>query len=191
MEAPPNEKAFYKFIIPEELKPEILNELYKEGYSEEYLFPGYDGVTQSVKNRINLDKLLNKSHDFDKRSVLLSFTNEWVNKIYNGKISHVFRKSFFNEKIDKIFIYSENEVKGYFKCGKIIKNTPQFLIDNFCNTPKLKNEVFSYFDNLEVGYAIEIIDLINFEYPIYIDNILKDYCFVDEYVNLKFLLNFP
>lgn len=62
MEAPPNEKAFYKFIIPEELKPEILNELYKEGYYEEYLFPGYDGVTQSVKNRINLDKLLNKSY---------------------------------------------------------------------------------------------------------------------------------
>ena len=191
LEAPPNEKAFYKFIIAEELKPEILNELYKEGYSEEYLFPGYDGVTQSVKNRINLDKLLNKSHNCDKRSLLVSFTNDEVNKIFNSKTSYVFRKSFFHGKIDKIFIYLDNEVKGYFRCGKVIKNTPQYLIDNFCNDSKLKHEIFNYFENLDEGYAIEIMDLINFEYPIYIDNILKDYCFVDEYVNLKFLLNFP
>jgi len=38
---------------------------------------------------------------------------------------------------------------------------------------------------------LKIIDLINFEYPIYIDNILEDNCFVDKYGNLKFLLNFP
>lgn len=56
---PEGEKAFYKFIIPEDIKPEILDELYHEGYSEEYLFPGYKGVTQFVENRIKLDKLLN------------------------------------------------------------------------------------------------------------------------------------
>ena len=57
---PEGEKAFYKFIIPEDVKPEILDELYHEGYSEEYLFPGYGGVTQFVENRIKLDKLLMK-----------------------------------------------------------------------------------------------------------------------------------
>ena len=56
---PEGEKAFYKFIIPEDIKPEILNELYHDGYSEEYLFPGYAGVKQFVENRIKLDKLLN------------------------------------------------------------------------------------------------------------------------------------
>lgn len=56
---PEGEKAFYKFIIPEDIKPEILDELYHEGYSEEYLFPGYGGVKQFVENRIKLDKLLN------------------------------------------------------------------------------------------------------------------------------------
>lgn len=54
-----DELAFYKFIIPEEIKPDILNELYLEGYSEGYLFPGYKGVSETIENRIKLDKLLN------------------------------------------------------------------------------------------------------------------------------------
>lgn len=57
----------------------------------------YDGVTQSVKIGLIWISYLINLINCDKRSVLLSFTNEWVNKIYNGKISHVFRKSFFNE----------------------------------------------------------------------------------------------
>lgn len=55
---PKTEKAFYKFIIPEEVKPNILKELYAEGYSEEYLFPGYVGVSQTIENRVKLDKLI-------------------------------------------------------------------------------------------------------------------------------------
>lgn len=55
---PKNEPAFYKFIIPEDKKPNILKELYSEGYSEEYLFPGYVGVSDAIKNRVKLDKLI-------------------------------------------------------------------------------------------------------------------------------------
>ena len=58
---PKGEPAFYKFIIPEEIKPNILNELYLDEYSEEYLFPGYKGVSQTIENRVKLDKLLNHS----------------------------------------------------------------------------------------------------------------------------------
>lgn len=53
-----DEKIFYKFIIPGEIKKDILNELYDEGYSEEYLYPGYSGVTSSIKNKAHLDKYL-------------------------------------------------------------------------------------------------------------------------------------
>lgn len=60
MRIPENEDVFYKFIIPEDEKPLILKELYSEGYSEEYLFPGYSGVTQTIENRIKLDKLIKK-----------------------------------------------------------------------------------------------------------------------------------
>ena len=59
---PPNlsskDTVFYKFIIPKELKPEILNELYLDGYSEEYLFPGYKGVSEHIFNEVKLKNLL-------------------------------------------------------------------------------------------------------------------------------------
>lgn len=60
MKMPETEEVFYKFIIPEDEKPIILKELYSEGYSEEYLFPGYRGVTQTIENRIKLDRLIKK-----------------------------------------------------------------------------------------------------------------------------------
>jgi hypothetical protein len=44
------DKLFYKFIIPPKFKKDILKELYADGYSEEYLFPGYEGVVKSIKN---------------------------------------------------------------------------------------------------------------------------------------------
>ena len=52
-----NEKIFYKFIIPGEYKSKILKKLYLDGYSEEYLFPGYKGVADAMKNRIALEKV--------------------------------------------------------------------------------------------------------------------------------------
>ena len=55
---PENEQIFYKFVIPEDEKPNILKELYSEGYSEEYLFPGYKGVTQAIENKVKLDRLI-------------------------------------------------------------------------------------------------------------------------------------
>ena len=75
------EKAFYKFIIPEDVKPEILNELYLEGYSEEYLFPGYSGVTKSIENRVRLDKLLLKRINCNKKNVLLVMDKNKIEKI--------------------------------------------------------------------------------------------------------------
>lgn len=53
-----DEKVFYKFIIPQDSKAEILNDLYKEGYTEERIFPGYDSIVKSIENRVKLDKLL-------------------------------------------------------------------------------------------------------------------------------------
>lgn len=53
-----DEKVFYKFIIPQDSKAEILNDLYKEGYNEERIFPGYDSIAKSIENKVKLDKLL-------------------------------------------------------------------------------------------------------------------------------------
>ena len=54
------EKVFYKFIIPYDLKAKILNDLYKEGYTEERIFPGYASIAESIENRVKLDKLLKR-----------------------------------------------------------------------------------------------------------------------------------
>ena len=67
---PPNvsskDTVFYKFIIPKELKAKILSELYLDGYSEEYLFPGYKGVSKHVINEVKLGKLLKDSENIEK-----------------------------------------------------------------------------------------------------------------------------
>ena len=54
---PDNERIFYKFIIPRDIKVEILEQLYIEGYSEKQLFPGYKGITDYIKNKAKLDKI--------------------------------------------------------------------------------------------------------------------------------------
>ena len=56
---PEGEKIFYKFIIPPEFKPKILKELYLNNYSEEFLFPGYMGVTKSIENNEYFEKEIN------------------------------------------------------------------------------------------------------------------------------------
>lgn len=58
-----NEKIFYKFIIPRDIKADILEQLYLEGYSEEQLFPGYKGVTDYIKNKAKLDEIKNLIKD--------------------------------------------------------------------------------------------------------------------------------
>ena len=57
------EKVFYKFIIPGKLKHEILTELYLNGYSEEYIYPGYSGVVLSIKNKVKLDEYTGNLND--------------------------------------------------------------------------------------------------------------------------------
>lgn len=57
-EIPENIKIFHKFIIPARLKIEILKELYYEGYTNEYIYPNYQGVVDSIRNEVKLDEYL-------------------------------------------------------------------------------------------------------------------------------------
>ena len=49
---------FYKFIIKKDNKAKMLKELYSEGYSEDYLFPGFDGVKKAMRNSVILEEKL-------------------------------------------------------------------------------------------------------------------------------------
>ena len=53
---PKNVKIFHKFIIPTKLKVKILKELYAEGYTNEFIYPSYRGVVNSIRNEVELDE---------------------------------------------------------------------------------------------------------------------------------------
>lgn len=195
VEFPEGEKAFFKFIIPEDIKPEILNELYLDGYSEEYLFPGYSGVTKSIKNRVKLDKLLLKRINCNKKNVLLVMDEDKIEKIKNGEKSYEFKRYNFSQEVDKIFIYSKEskEVIGCFRGNKIFANTSLYFWKNFSEKSGLtKKELFDYFEYKGWGWAIKINDLRIFDNPIKIYNFKEpgNYCYIENRDELKFLLNF-
>ena len=189
------ENVFYKFIIQEDKKAEILNDLYLEGYSEEYLFPGYGGVTQSIENRIKLDKLRLKTINCNKKNVLFVIDEKEIEKIKKGDKLYVFEKYNFPEEVDKIFIYSKDskEVIGCFSGNEIITNTSLYFWKNFSDKCGLtKQALFDYFKPRKRGWAIKINDLKVFDNPIKIYNFKepKYYCYIENRDELKFLLNF-
>ena len=180
-----NNTIFYKFIIPKEIKQNILNELYLEGYSEEYLFPGYKGVCESVINRVKLNNL-NINQKISKKNILLS-----CGHVENN--NYEFVKSDFKTDIGKIFIYNDGEVIGYFCGNEIIKDIPKDLWEKFGEKSRLsKREFDNYFEGVDVGFSIRINGLFMFEYPIKLCNfdLQDEFCFIEENENLKFLLNF-
>lgn len=184
--------VFYKFIIPKEIKPEILNELYLEGYSEEYLFPGYKGVSKSIINRVKLKEILKNHEGYVKRSILLSL--DWnLNEIINKNQLYVFVNSDFKEEIDKIFIYHDNKIVGYFRGNEIIKNSLNVLWEQFGKHSGLSEDIFNEcFKGNDEAFAIRINDLNIFKHPIKLCDfdLVNDFCFVEDNEDLKFLLNF-
>lgn len=55
-----DEKIFHKFIISGDLKAKILKELYNDGYAPENIYPGFNGVVESIEKHVKLDNILNK-----------------------------------------------------------------------------------------------------------------------------------
>ena len=55
---PKNVKIFHKFIISSKLKVKILKELYAEGYTNEFIYPSYRGVVDSIRKEVELDEYL-------------------------------------------------------------------------------------------------------------------------------------
>ena len=184
-----NNNIFYKFIIPKEIKHEILKELYLDGYSEEYMFPGYDGVTKSVINRIKLNNLNNPITL--KKNIILSV--DWdINKVKSKEKLYEFINQDFEFEINKIFIYQNDEIIGYFRGNEIIKDSPKNLWDKFGRYSGLSKDKFDKLFNNSNCFAIRINDFNIFNYSIKLCNFKFEHKFyyIEDNNDLKFLLNF-
>ena len=185
------DSVLYKFIIPKELKVEILNELYLEGYSEEYLFPGYKGVSEHIINEVKLKKLLKNSKPL-KKNILLS-VNWNLDEVKNKEKLYEFIQHDFECEIDKIFIYQNQEVIGYFKGNEIIKDTRENLWNNFGKQSGISQTEFNETFKDSDCFAIRINDLHLFKYHVKLCEfkLESEFCYIGENdENLNFLLNF-
>jgi len=103
--------------------------------------------------------------------VLLSIKPKYVDKIFCGSKKYEFRKNIFkNENVREIVIYSSSPMKkivGTCAIGSIIEDRTMILWQMFKEVSGLcEEEFFSYFQNKEKGYAIEIEEIKKFENPI-------------------------
>lgn len=198
---PEGQYVFYKFVIGSEIKLKILDELYKNGWSEKFMFPGYHGVVLSMKNNVKLDNLKSKnSENKVQKQILLSFNHYEVEKIRQKNLSIIFRKDFdkyFDLNISKIFIYSkkDNKILGYYNRNRVIKNLPENFWNAFNEVSVLSESEFkNYFKCSDYAFAIQLSDLEFFDYPIdcqnfnILDNI-GSVELIDDIDSLKFLLN--
>ena len=186
------EKIFHKFIIPGHIKKDIIKDLFLDGYSKKSLFPSFSNVIESIKNKVQFEELA-KSDTYRKTNILLSMDLRQFNKILSCEKEYIFLKNNFKKEIDKIFIYSQNQIRGYFRGNEVIKISPKLHWKNYNSVSGLsEEEFFNYFDDEEEGYAIRINDFNEFSYPIEIPNFEfnQDFCKIEGRNELEFLLNF-
>ena len=188
----PNENIFYKFIIPNKIKADILKELYRDGWSEKFMFPGYIGVVKSMKNKVKSDDYIYEPPN--KKSILMSFSKNEIDKIKEGK-NVTFRKFRLEKPIDKIFIYSRDSKKiyGYYNSHHIINNTIDHYLQIFKEQSLISEaELLDKYGNVDFGITIQLSDLNLFKYPFKLHNYneTNEYSFLEKVNSLKLLLNF-
>ena len=115
--------------------------------------------------------------------VILSIKPRFVKEIIAFKKSYDFRRMVFSikyrDKIDKIYIYStspEKKIVGYFKMGNIIELVVEDLWRKYKEHAFMnKEEFFRYFNGKDLGYAIEIKDLVVFDIPKEFDDLFPSF----------------
>lgn len=112
--------------------------------------------------------------------VLLSIKPKYIESIINGQKRYEFRKTIFRRNyINSAYIYATSPVKkivGAFRIGEIIKDRPSNLWERFNGVSGLnEDEFFNYFQEEDMGFAIEITDFKVFEQPLDPAEIIPDF----------------
>jgi type I restriction enzyme S subunit len=103
-------------------------------------------------------------------NVILSIRPKYAELILSGTKRYEFRKSIFNSKyVDEAYVYATSPIKrivGVFKIGDITKDSPKGLWDQFGHLSGMDEaEFFEYFEDIRIGFAIEIKHVEIFDSP--------------------------
>jgi len=103
-------------------------------------------------------------------NIILSIRPKYARLILSGAKRYEFRKSIFNNKhVEEAYIYETSPIKkivGIFKIGDIIRASPQDLWDQLGPLSGMnKAEFFDYFQDIKIGFAIEIKNVEIFDVP--------------------------
>ena len=179
--------------IPEKLKSKILPLLGHANWVSSDIFNNESYALLSIENSMKLDEYLKEP---PKKAILMKFTQKEINNIlYNNK-NVIFNELGFKRDIGKIFICSAetNEIYGYFENHKLIKNIRDNLWSAFeKDSISHKNDFFRYDNGSFTGYAVKLLNLEKFKYPITLPVFkwkFDNYTYVDDTLEIQFLLNF-
>jgi type I restriction enzyme S subunit len=111
--------------------------------------------------------------------VLLSIKPKYVEKIIEREKRFEFRKSYFKEDVDRVYIYSSapyQEIIGYFKVGKVYIDTPEKVWRRCGKQGSIsRQDFFEYFKGKDTAVGIEIDEVVLFEQAIKPYNILPKF----------------
>jgi len=104
-------------------------------------------------------------------SVILSIHPEYSRKILAGKKTWEFRKRIWNdENVSMIYIYETaptSAIVGVIKDFEIFRDRPWKLYDEAGQGSGIDFDEFDdYFENVEIGYGIQIYSVVGFFEPI-------------------------
>ena len=186
-----NEKIFHKFIISGNLKKEILKDLQAENYSKETLFPQFDKIVETMEEEVKFEELLD--NHYSKSNILFPVPLSICEQIINKRKTSIILNEYNNEIIDKVYLYSDNAIYGYFYVNEIIEYSVEKLWEKYGFLLNIsKHNFLNRIDNYETRFKMDINGLNVFKYSIPLNNFNaeKEYYFIEGNEELEFLLNF-
>jgi len=106
--------------------------------------------------------------------VLFSIKPEFVKEIIDGRKKFEYRKRIFkNKNVSSVVVYATKpygKVVGEFEIENIIKDNPTTIWENTKKYSGTTKEFFyDYFQDRDTGFAIQIKNFQEYEYPIDLD----------------------
>lgn len=115
-------------------------------------------------------------------NALLAIKPEFAEKILTGQKEYEFRRTAFREtaEIEVIYLYASSPVKkivGLFTSNRIIEASPEELWELFGAESGIddRERFMSYFDGVDVGFAIEVNNTHRFQPPLDPNHLFEDF----------------